>query len=116
MEVESGKTYMLRIINAALNDDLFFAIAGHNMTVVEIDAVYTKPFRTPAIPIAPGQTTTVLVKAYHQSPGRYFMAARPFMDIPAPFDNKTVIAILQYKGILNTILPTLPNLPALNDT
>ncbi|KAL4319284.1 hypothetical protein GQ457_18G017040 [Hibiscus cannabinus] len=35
MEVERGKTYLLRIINAALNDHLFFAVAGHNMTVVE---------------------------------------------------------------------------------
>ncbi|KAI5397655.1 Aldehyde dehydrogenase 2 member B7 [Lathyrus oleraceus] len=60
MEVEQGKTYLMRIINAALNDELFFAIAGHNMTVVEVDAVYTKPFTTQAILIAPGQTTNVL--------------------------------------------------------
>lgn len=115
MEVESGETYLLRIVNAALNDELFFAIAGHNMTVVEIDAVYTKPFTTQAILIAPGQTTNVLVKA-DQSPSRYFMAARPFMDAPIPVDNKTVTAILQYKGIPNTVLPTLPSLPAPSDT
>ncbi|KAL5809499.1 hypothetical protein ACOSQ3_030190 [Xanthoceras sorbifolium] len=115
MEVQSGKTYLLRIVNAALNDELFFAVAGHNMTVVEIDAVYTKPFMTQAILIAPGQTTNVLVKA-DQSPSRYFMAARPFMDAPITVDNKTVTAILQYKGIPNTRLPSLPNLPASNDT
>ncbi|KAJ9702898.1 hypothetical protein PVL29_004575 [Vitis rotundifolia] len=115
MEVESGKTYLLRIVNAALNDELFFAIAGHNMTVVEIDAVYTKPFTTQALLIAPGQTTNVLIKA-DRSPSRYFMAARPFIDAPIPVDNKTVTAILQYKGIPNTILPTLPQLPAPNDT
>ncbi|GMI94053.1 laccase 11 [Hibiscus trionum] len=115
MEVESGKTYMLRIVNAALNDELFFAIAGHNMTVVEVDAVYTKPFVTQAILIAPGQTTNVLVRA-DRSPGRYFMAARPFMDAPLPVDNKTATGILQYKGIPNTVLPTLPQLPAPNDT
>lgn len=33
MEVESEETYLLRVVNAALNDGLFFAIAGHNMTV-----------------------------------------------------------------------------------
>ncbi|XP_023543254.1 laccase-11-like [Cucurbita pepo subsp. pepo] len=115
LEVESGKTYLLRIINAALNDELFFAIAGHSLTVVEIDAVYTKPFTTTAILIAPGQTTNVLVKA-DQAPGRYFMAARPFMDAPIPVDNKTVTAILQYKGIPTTILPSLPTLPLPNDT
>lgn len=115
MEVESGKTYLLRIINAALNDELFFAIAGHSMTVVEVDAVYTKPFTTQAILIAPGQTTNVLVEA-NQMPGRYFMAARPFMDVLIPVDNKTATAILQYKGIPNTVLPALPQLPAPNDT
>ncbi|KAJ6909728.1 hypothetical protein NC652_020646 [Populus alba x Populus x berolinensis] len=38
LHVESGKTYLLRIINAALNDELFLKIAGHNITVVEVDA------------------------------------------------------------------------------
>ncbi|XP_027912602.1 laccase-11-like [Vigna unguiculata] len=115
MEVEQGKTYLLRIINAALDDELFFAIAGHNMTVVEVDAVYTKPFTTQAILIAPGQTTNVLVRA-NQVAGRYFMATRTFMDAPIPVDNKSATAIFQYKGIPNTVLPLLPPLPAANDT
>lgn len=115
LEVEYGKTYLLRIINAALNDELFFAIAGHTMTVVEIDAVYVKPFTTQAILIAPGQTTNVLIKA-DQPPNRYFMAARAFEDAPITVDNKTATAILQYRGIPNTVLPTLPLLPASNDT
>ncbi|KAJ0728542.1 putative laccase [Helianthus annuus] len=115
MEVESGKKYLLRIVNAALNDELFFAVAGHNMTVVEIDAVYTKPFTTSAILIAPGQTTNVLVNANSAS-GRYFMAVRPFQDVPIPVDNKTATAILQYKGVPNTVLPSLPQLPSPNDT
>ncbi|GAU42336.1 hypothetical protein TSUD_242330 [Trifolium subterraneum] len=115
MEVEQGKTYLLRIINAALNDELFFAIAGHNMTVVEVDAVYTKPFTTQAILIAPGQTTNVLVHA-NQVSGRYFMGTKAFMDAPVPVDNKTATGILQYKNIPNTVLPVLPQLPASNDT
>lgn len=115
MEIESGKTYLLRIINAALNDELFFGIAGHNMTVVEVDAVYTKPFTTQTILIAPGQTTNVLVLA-NQVPGRYFMATRAFLDVPLPVDNKTATAIMQYQGIPNTVLPSFPQLPASNDT
>ncbi|GAB2279554.1 Laccase-11 [Dionaea muscipula] len=115
LEVEQGKTYLLRIINAALNDELFFAISGHNMTVVEIDAVYVKPFTTQFILIAPGQTTNVLVQA-NQPLSRYFIATRTFMDVPLPVDNKTAAAILQYKGVPTTVIPTFPNLPAQNDT
>ncbi|KAL2537567.1 Laccase-11 [Forsythia ovata] len=44
------------------------------------------------------------------------MAARPFMDAPISIDNKTATAILQYKGVPNTLLPRLPKLPALNDS
>ncbi|KAL3010358.1 hypothetical protein AAZX31_07G137100 [Glycine max] len=32
LPVESGKTYLLRIINAALNEELFYKIAGHSLT------------------------------------------------------------------------------------
>ena len=44
------------------------------------------------------------------------MAARTFMDAPVPVDNKTATAILQYKGVPSTVLPTLPQLPIPNDT
>ena len=63
---------MLRIINAALNEELFFKIAGHKLTVVEVDAVYVKPFKTDTIVIAPGQTTNAIITAGMKS-GKYAM-------------------------------------------
>ncbi|KAL2478909.1 Laccase-1 [Forsythia ovata] len=125
--VERGKTYLLRIINAALNDELFFAVANHTLTVVEIDAVYTKPFTTSAIMIAPGQTTNVLLTA-NQNPGdstgMYVMAARPYLTSVFPFDNSTTIGFLKYKtttGIERNKAPYPPyslpsNLPPMEDT
>jgi laccase len=88
LQVQWGKTYLLRVINAAVNDELFFSIAGHTMTVVEIDATYTKPLAASTIQLSPGQTTNVLVRA-DQKPGRYFMAAKPFNHVPVPADDKT---------------------------
>ncbi|PON62805.1 Copper-resistance protein [Trema orientale] len=41
LPVEAGKTYLLRIINAALNEELFFKIAGHQVTVVEDTGMIT---------------------------------------------------------------------------
>lgn len=110
LPVESGKTYLLRIINAALNEELFFKIAGHKLTVVEVDATYVKPFKIETIVIAPGQTTNVLLTADQKS-GKYLVAASPFMDAPVAVDNLTATATLHYTGTLAntpTILTTPP--------
>ncbi|KFK44563.1 hypothetical protein AALP_AA1G273400 [Arabis alpina] len=101
LAVESGKTYMLRLINAALNEELFFKIAGHRFTVVEVDAVYVKPFNTDTILIAPGQTTTALVSAARPS-GQYLIAAAPFQDSAVvAVDNRTATATVHYSGTLS---------------
>ncbi|KAL8224694.1 hypothetical protein R6Q57_017251 [Mikania cordata] len=115
LSVDNGKSYMLRIINAALNEELFFKIAGHKLTVVEVDATYVKPFTTDTIVIAPGQTTNAIITATKSS-GRFMMAASPFMDAPIAVDNKTATATLQYTGTLSTTSTTLAITPPQNST
>ncbi|CAM8973971.1 unnamed protein product [Rhodiola kirilowii] len=116
LQVESGKTYLLRIINAALNEELFFKIAGHKLTVVEVDATYVKPFQIDTIVIAPGQTTNALITT-DKNTGKYLVSASPFMDAPIAVDNNTAIATLDYKGTLSTTTATtLTSLPPLNAT
>ncbi|XP_058099504.1 laccase-7-like [Magnolia sinica] len=115
IEVVHGKTYLLRIINAALNNELFFMIAGHNLTVVGIDALYTDPYTTDVVVLAPGQTTDVLLVA-NATPGSYYMAARAYLSAPSQFDNTTATAILQYKGVTSVATPLMPVLPEFNDT
>ncbi|KAD6120351.1 hypothetical protein E3N88_11622 [Mikania micrantha] len=115
LSVDNGKSYMLRIINAALNEELFFKIAGHKLTVVEVDATYVKPFTTDTIVIAPGQTTNAIITATKSS-GRFMMAASPFMDAPIAVDNKTATATLQYTGTLSTTSTTLAIPPPQNST
>ncbi|KAF5747561.1 putative laccase [Tripterygium wilfordii] len=120
LKVKPGKTYLLRLINAALNDELFFGIANHTLTVVEADAVYVKPFKTHIVLITPGQTTNVLLKAKSKAPTTNFIiAARPYATGPAAFDNTTTTGILEYMNpSVSTIkLPLLkPSLPQFNDT
>lgn len=120
--MKPGKTYLLRLINAALNDELFFSIANHSLTLVEADAVYVKPFNTNIVLITPGQTTNVLLKTNNNHPNATFlMSARPYATGPAPFDNSTTAGILEYNHPLSTKnnkkLPLLtPTLPVFNDT
>ncbi|KAL3753671.1 hypothetical protein ACJRO7_000984 [Eucalyptus globulus] len=115
LPVESGKKYMLRIINAALNEELFFKIAGHQLTIVEVDATYVKPFKTNTIVIAPGQTTNALIST-DQSSGKYMVAASPFMDSPIAVDNMTATATLHYSGTLAATSTTLTKTPPQNAT
>ncbi|KAG8655321.1 hypothetical protein MANES_04G027900v8 [Manihot esculenta] len=121
LKVKPGKTYMLRLINAALNDELFFSIANHTLTVVEVDAVYVKPFETETVLITPGQTTNVLLKTKPNFPNAtFFMTARPYVTGLGTFDNSTVAGILQYEASLSLSIKHLPlfkpALPPLNDT
>ncbi|KAL6644910.1 hypothetical protein ACP70R_013988 [Stipagrostis hirtigluma subsp. patula] len=96
--VVAGETNLLRIINAAMNTELFVSLAGHKMTVVAADAMYTKPFETNVVLLGPGQTTDVLVTA-HAAPGRYYLATRAYASAQGvPFDNTTATAIFQYKN------------------
>ncbi|KAF5179017.1 Laccase [Thalictrum thalictroides] len=115
LQVDSGKTYLLRVINAALNEELFFKVAGHQLTVVEVDAVYTKPFKTDTIIIAPGQTTNVLLTA-NRATGKYLVAASPFMDAPIAVDNVTATATVHYSGTVASLTTTLTKTPPQNAT
>ncbi|KAL0309872.1 UNVERIFIED_CONTAM: Laccase-17 [Sesamum radiatum] len=118
LKVKPGKTYMLRLINAAMNDELFFSIANHTVTIVEADAVYIKPFVTSMVLITPGQTTNVLLRTKPYYPNATFlMAARPYFTGQGTFDNSTVAAILQAYfsknsyGIYTTDFPSNPPNP-----
>lgn len=126
LKVKPGKTYMLRLINAAMNDELFFSIANHTLTVVDRDAVYVKPFDTNTVLIAPGQTSNVLLKAKPSYPkATFLMTARPYATGLGTFDNTTVAGILEYEtpeslhhtaGSIKQLPLFKPILPALNDT
>ncbi|XP_059454502.1 laccase-14-like [Corylus avellana] len=97
LKVDAGKTYLLRIINSIMNEEQFFGIAKHKLTLVATDASYTKQITADYLMISPGQTMDVLVTA-NQSPSRYYIVSTPFADSTVPFDNTTTTAILQYNG------------------
>ncbi|XP_059631468.1 putative laccase-9 [Cornus florida] len=110
--IDSGKTYLLRIVNAAMNADLFFAIAQHNITVVGMDGNYLKPIATPYIVISPGQTMDVLLSA-NQSLGQYYMATREYHSADySDYDATNATAILEYRG--NYTPPAYPSFPSYN--
>ncbi|XP_072149468.1 putative laccase-9 [Setaria viridis] len=118
--VERGGTYLLRVINAGLTNDVFFAVAGHRLTVVATDARYTKPFAADHLMVASGQTVDALLHANCAAGGRYYMAARTFASNTnvVEFNNSTATAILEYADAARgrAAAPVFPaTLPAVED-
>ncbi|KAH7860397.1 hypothetical protein Vadar_012968 [Vaccinium darrowii] len=116
LTVVPGATYLLRIVNAAMNDIFFLSVANHSLTVVGTDGSCTKPFTTDYITISPGQTIDALLLA-DQPPGLYYIAARAYASGSNPFDNTTTTAVVQYYGPIYPFQqPSFPYLPDYNDT
>lgn len=115
IRVVKGRTYLLRIINAAVNNQLFFKIANHKMIVVGVDAAYTNPYVTDVVVTGPGQTVDVLLKA-DQPPALYYMAAHAYASAAGVlFDNTTTTGIVEYEHATSST-PKMPILPDFNDT
>uniref|UniRef100_A0ACD6A589 Uncharacterized protein n=1 Tax=Avena sativa TaxID=4498 RepID=A0ACD6A589_AVESA len=104
LKVQSNSTYLLRIINAAVNTPLFFKVAGHRFTVVAADASYTTKYNTDVIVVAPGQTVDALMLAEADPSRLYYMAASPYQSaVPAlPFSDTTATGTVEYVGQRNT--------------
>jgi laccase len=115
INVVPGKTYLLRLINAALNMEQFFSISNHKMTIVEGDAEYTKPQIVEHIMLGPGQTYNVLVKA-DQPIAKYEIALGPYMSGQnAPFQNISSIGYFHYSGAAINSLTQQAILPQFNN-
>lgn len=111
-----GKTYLLRIVSAVMDEDLFFGVAHHELTLVGKDGFYTKPIKTDYIMITPGQSMDVLLEA-NQPPSLYSMAATAYSSaFGAGFDKTMTTALVEYNGAHSSPESPLPNLPPHNRT
>lgn len=61
--VSPGKTYFFRMTNVGAFAGQYFWIEGHNMTVIEVDGVYTEPATTQMIYLTAAQRYGFLVTA-----------------------------------------------------
>ncbi|KAK6918159.1 Multicopper oxidase, C-terminal [Dillenia turbinata] len=115
IDVVPGKTYLLRLISAALNSEVFFTIANHKLTIVEADAEYTKPFTTDRVMLGPGQTLNILVTA-DQSIAKYSIAMGPYMSAQGvPFQTIPSVAYFNYLGAVPNQVASQASLPSFND-
>ncbi|KAJ7968161.1 Laccase [Quillaja saponaria] len=117
MKVDYGKRYLLRTVSAIMDEEMFFGIAKHKLTVVGKDGCYLKPIKTDYVMITPGQSMDILLEA-NQPPSHYFMAARSYSSaVGAGFDNTTTTGTVIYSGSYHhPPQPFAPYLPPYNRT
>ncbi|KAK4722044.1 hypothetical protein R3W88_012277 [Solanum pinnatisectum] len=112
IEVDIGKKYLLRVVNAAMSKALYFGIARHNLTVIAMDgSPITEPFTTDYIELTIQHSIDCIFEA-NQQPYYYYMVA--VTNISEAYDtNKITTAIIEYQGSyipsLPPLLPLLPN-------
>lgn len=122
LDVEPGKTYLLRIVSTVLFSEYYLKIAGHKFTVVAADANYIRPYTTDVIAIAPGQTIDALVVA-DAPPGRYYITGlanqspKPDPQIPKYVTRGIVRYSTEHiSGNGTTPPPLAPEMPDQHDT
>ena len=114
INVESGKTYRLRIIGAQELIGVNFAIQGHTMTVVEVEGTLVEPYVVANLDIMPAQRYSVLVTA-DQDPGNYVATTSVRYRPESP----TGYILIKYQGspeVDLTLDGDLPAHPEWNDT
>ena len=62
-QIQPNKAYLFRVINMGVFAAQYLSIDQHDMTVVEIDGVYTEPHRVSQLFLAVAQRYSVIVKA-----------------------------------------------------
>jgi len=93
MTVTKGKTYRLRVLNAAIQSTFKFYIDGHKFTVIAADLVPIVPYETNIINVNNGQRYDVIFTA-DQDSANYWMRAdnqQPCSNITNGLDIKAIL-------------------------
>ncbi|KAF2036523.1 hypothetical protein EK21DRAFT_51690 [Setomelanomma holmii] len=96
-----GKTYLLRIINSAIQSTFKFYIDNHELEVINMDFTNIVPCKTNIVNLQIGQRYMVLVKA-NRKPGNYWMRADNQEACSANTQSLDIKGIIRYAGAANT--------------
>ncbi|GKT57194.1 multicopper oxidase [Colletotrichum tofieldiae] len=69
--VQPGKTYLFRLVNMAAFAGQYVWIEGHNISIVEVDGVYTEPAEASMIYISAAQRYSFLVKTRNDTTSNF---------------------------------------------
>ncbi|OAA36632.1 laccase Lcc4 [Metarhizium rileyi] len=101
-----GKSYRLRVLNAAIDTHFKFSIDNHTMTVIAADLVPIEPFTTTVLNIEIAQRYDIIVTADQASTAdNFWMRAIPqtsCSDIASPDNIKGIVYYTESPGLPTT--------------
>jgi iron transport multicopper oxidase len=71
VSIEPGKTYLFHIVNIGAFAGQYIWFEGHNMTIVEVDGVYTDGAEAQMIYVSAAQRYSVLVTTKNETTANY---------------------------------------------
>ena len=84
--VQPGKTYLFRMVNMGAFAGQHVWFEGHNMTVVEVDGVYTHPSETSMIYLSAAQRCSFLITARNDGSANFpIVASMDTVRFTTPF-------------------------------
>ncbi|KAF2097959.1 hypothetical protein NA57DRAFT_66467 [Rhizodiscina lignyota] len=119
-EVTEGETYLFRIINLGAFPSYFFGFEGHNMTIVEMDSVYTEETPCSTLYIGAAQRYTVLVTANQDASKNYGVVSVVDTTMfkqasPNPNFSNMTLGTLSYNSANPAVTPSAPVMPPIDD-
>ncbi|KAI5468123.1 Cupredoxin [Mariannaea sp. PMI_226] len=108
--VQTGKTYLVRLINIGAFAGQYFWIEGHNMTIVEVDGVYTKLAEAEMIYLSAAQRCSFLIATKAEDEANFPMIASmdtTLFDVMPEDLNWNVTGWLVYDGTKDLPKPSL---------
>ena len=69
--VQPGKTYLFHVVNIGAFAGQYLWFEGHNMTIVEIDGVYTDQAETEMIYVSAAQRYSVMITMKNETTANY---------------------------------------------
>ncbi len=75
VSVQPGKTYLLHVINPGNFVGTYLKIDGHNLTIVEVDGVYTEPYTVDLLYLSVAQRYGVLLTTQKSSSENFLIQA-----------------------------------------
>lgn len=81
--LQPGKTYFIRMVNIGAFAGQYVWFEGHNMTIVEVDGVYTHPAEASMIYLSAAQRCSFLLTARNDTGTNYpFVASMDTVSCP----------------------------------